>query len=174
MINKDTYKRLTRRNEYGTALVKCEACYIQDKCDFTKETCCEELQDRLAELEDKIENGTLVELPLAVGDHFWAIHKLCDKCGKYDFDGNWGYERCNYDYPEYSGNERGRGYLDDSYLVDYVGIHCLAEVREHTIYDLEQIGNFIRDGDFGKKVFTTKAEAEARLKELQENNNEEY
>ena len=57
------YKRLTRRNEDGTTWVKCPACEIYDICDFTHECCCEELQDRLAELEDKIENGTLVELP---------------------------------------------------------------------------------------------------------------
>lgn len=162
MINKDTYMRLTCRHPDGKHISIIETKQLPK----TRE--CELVLDRLAELEDKIMDGTLVELPLAVGDHFWAIHKLCDKCGKYDFDGNWGYERCNYDYPEYSGNERGRGYLDDSYLVDYVGIHCLAEVREHTIYDLEQIGKFIRDGDFGKKVFTTKAQAEAKLKELQE------
>lgn len=56
------YKRLTRRNEDGTTLVKCADCYIQDKCDFTKETCCEELQDRLAELEDKIENGEIGDI----------------------------------------------------------------------------------------------------------------
>ena len=55
------YKRLTRRNEDGTTWVKCAVCDIQDKCDFTKECCCQELQDRLAELEDKIEQGTLVQ-----------------------------------------------------------------------------------------------------------------
>lgn len=57
------YERLTRRNTDGTTWVKCAVCDIQDKCDFTKETCCQELQDRLAELEDKIEQGTLKEIP---------------------------------------------------------------------------------------------------------------
>lgn len=53
------YKRLTGRNEDGTTYVKCADCYIQDKCDLTKEVCCEELQDRLADLEDKIDSGEL-------------------------------------------------------------------------------------------------------------------
>ena len=57
------YKRLTRKNKDGTTWVKCAVCDSQDKCDFTKETCCQELQDRLAEIEDKIEQGTLIEIP---------------------------------------------------------------------------------------------------------------
>ena len=32
-----------------------------------------EILHRLAELEDKIENGTLIELPCKVGDRIWAI-----------------------------------------------------------------------------------------------------
>lgn len=62
------YKRLTKRNEDGTTWVKCSACDNQDECDITKESCCRVLQDRLAELEDKIEHGTLIELPCKVGD----------------------------------------------------------------------------------------------------------
>ena len=73
------YKRLTRRNEDGTTWVKCAVCDIQDKCDFTKETCCQELQDRLAKLEDKIEKGTLIELPCKVGD---TVYKICPKCNE--------------------------------------------------------------------------------------------
>lgn len=67
------YKRLTRRNTDGTTWVKCANCDIQDKCDFTKETCCQELQDRLAELEDKIERGTLMELACKKGDKVYQV-----------------------------------------------------------------------------------------------------
>lgn len=66
-------ERLTRRNADGTTWVKCASCDIQDKCDFTKESCCQELQDRLAELEDKIEQGTLIELPCKVGDIMYQV-----------------------------------------------------------------------------------------------------
>lgn len=78
------YKRLTRRNQDGTTWVKCAVCDIQDKCDFTKESCCQELHNRLAELEDKIEQGTLIELqdrkPLMWGKDGDTIH--CQHCGK--------------------------------------------------------------------------------------------
>ena len=55
------YKRLTERDEDGITFLNCTNCYIEDKCDATKETCCDELKDRLAELEDKIESGELCD-----------------------------------------------------------------------------------------------------------------
>lgn len=57
------YKRLTDRDDDGIPYVKCADCYIRDKCDLTKEVCYQELKDRLAEIEDKIEAGTFVEVP---------------------------------------------------------------------------------------------------------------
>ena len=54
------YKRLTDRDDDGMPYVKCADCYIRDKCDLTKEVCYQELQDRLAEIEDKIESGELI------------------------------------------------------------------------------------------------------------------
>lgn len=57
------YERLTDRDDDGMPYVKCADCYIRDKCDLTEEVCYQELQDRLAELEDKIERGELVEAP---------------------------------------------------------------------------------------------------------------
>lgn len=54
------YERLTDRDDDGMPYVKCADCYIRDKCDLTKEVCYQELQDRLAELEDKIERGELI------------------------------------------------------------------------------------------------------------------
>lgn len=62
------YKRITRRNEDGTTWVKCVCCDNVATCDYTKESCCQVLQDRLAELEDLIEQGLLVKLPCRVGD----------------------------------------------------------------------------------------------------------
>lgn len=55
------YKRLTDRDDDGIPYVKCADCYIRDKCDSTKEVCYQELQDRLAEIEDKIESGEIVD-----------------------------------------------------------------------------------------------------------------
>ena len=40
------------------------------------------IYNRLAELEDKIENGTLVELPCKVGDTVWCIYRYEDCFGR--------------------------------------------------------------------------------------------
>lgn len=72
MINKETYKRLTKVHiakdgdgsgfETGTKWVEKLS---QDG----------DILHRLAELEDKIENGTLFELPCKVGDKFWWVNE---------------------------------------------------------------------------------------------------
>lgn len=72
------YKRITRRNEDGTTWVKCVCCDNVDTCDYTKDSCCQVLQDRLAELEDLIENGTLIELPLDIDILEDYAHKIFD------------------------------------------------------------------------------------------------
>ena len=63
MINKDTYKRITARLTNGKAVVD----FIASGAGRMKTV------DRLAELEDKIMDGTLVELPCKVGDNAVAI-----------------------------------------------------------------------------------------------------
>lgn len=60
MIDFENYERLTVKN-VGR--------YTQIKDDYSTFDCLR----RLAELEDKIENGTLVELPCKVGDTAMAI-----------------------------------------------------------------------------------------------------
>ena len=53
------YKRLTDYEENGTVSISCEL---------------SDVIDRLAELEDKIENGTLIELPCKFGDKFYLVY----------------------------------------------------------------------------------------------------
>lgn len=71
------YKRLTNNNsdEYDTRVDFCTGCYSYKYgfCDNPDGECSNftrfcEMYNRLAELEDKIEAGTLVELPVKVGD----------------------------------------------------------------------------------------------------------
>ena len=81
-----------------------------------------ELYRKLAELEDKIENGTLIELPCKVGQPIWII------C----------YELWT-----------TKPFVDESFIKSFVQI---AMIMEH--------------GEIGKTVFLTKAEAEAKLREL--------
>lgn len=64
------YKRLTER------YVAEEGDFFEKGTRFTlKNAPDEEILERLAELEDKIENGTLVELPCKVGDIIYEVFK---------------------------------------------------------------------------------------------------
>ena len=73
-----SYKRLTNNNleEYNPELDFCAGCKYYGEpngCNRPNGTCGNyerfiETYNRLAELEDKIENGTLIELPCKVGD----------------------------------------------------------------------------------------------------------
>ena len=77
------YKRLTNKNldefnpEYDFC-IGCEYFGEPNGCNRWNGTCANyedfnELYNRLAEIEDKIENGTLVEIPCKVGDNAVAI-----------------------------------------------------------------------------------------------------
>lgn len=111
------YKRMTKRKEdCGWEFEKCNQC---SHCEVAYCDNAEDAITRLAELEDKIENGTLVEFPCKVGDKV------------YQFD---------------NGGE--------IYESEIKGL----------IYDC---GNFAFDERaIGTSIFLTKAEAEARLKAL--------
>lgn len=123
------YKRLTERDKNG--FVEFEEC---EKCDYCGSAGCdsfENARNRLAELEDKIENGTLVELPCKVGDTvYWVMDMNIFTCKVKGFSYN-----CN----------------------DDMGLRLLLQEIEPSV-------SFY----LGKRLFFTKAEAEARLKESQE------
>lgn len=59
------YQRLTKRRKDGSVALD----FYSNSKDFT----IVELKLRLAELEDKIENGTLVELPCKVGEIMYEV-----------------------------------------------------------------------------------------------------
>ena len=67
------YKRLTERR--GNLIIdKCANCEnVNNPQGCTDKICYEFMKSRLAELEDKIENGTLIELPCRVGETLWEI-----------------------------------------------------------------------------------------------------
>lgn len=75
MINKDTYKRLTERR--GSLVIdKCGNCpNVNNPQGCADKKCYEIMKNRLVELEDKIENGTLIELPCKVGDTVYEVFK---------------------------------------------------------------------------------------------------
>jgi hypothetical protein len=97
--------------------------------------CDEEILNRLAELEDKIEKGTLIELPCKVGDTVYV----------FDSDKN--------------GETKISEEIVKDYSIDSNGFSVLVQEREYTY--------FLSKGGLGVDWFLTKAEAEAKLKELQ-------
>ena len=140
------YKRLTTNNleEYDPEYDFCIECkYFGEPngCNRPNGTCDNydrfmETYNRLVELEDKIENGTLRDFPCTVGDEvFWA----CD--------------------------------LDKQYSQVMHGVVIgLSVSPKNTVWVSVKYDDGLSFDhtveSWGKSVFLTKAEAEARLKEL--------
>lgn len=91
--------------------------------------------DRLAELEDKIKKGTLIELPCKVGE---IVYGVVSKCSIID--------NC-----EFRNSERE---------------NCLRGICEEHIKEVPF--DLVFQNYMGKTIFTSKEEAEAKLKELKE------
>ena len=138
------YKRLTMRNNnlIDTNCKNCKQCkkvgrkYICN--DMT--ACDEEIINRLAELEDKIENGTLVELPCKVGQKIWYVSYIrIEEDREINILEEWDVEKID---------------IYDDVII------CRLTHKGTDHY------NTARNDEFGEKWFTDKAEAEAKLKEL--------
>ena len=125
-------KRLTTKGEVGIGLTETSGNIVKDY---------EKVVNRLSELEHKIENGTLIELPCKVGD---TVYKVYGKCGGNGcpYNGNNGQWRCHY-----KGKERCKAFIDECNF------------------------SYVMLNEIGKNIFVTKEAAEARLKELQEKQN---
>jgi hypothetical protein len=97
-----------------------------------------EMYQRFAELEDKIENGTLVELPCKVGDEIYIVSKL-------------GIE-------EFTVKAISVTILDhDCWGTNYIQF---VDKNGHRKFNYQ-----VYFSEIGKTVFLTKAEAEKKLKE---------
>jgi hypothetical protein len=93
--------------------------------------------ERLAELEDKIEQGKMLELPCKVGDTVWEIF--------------------------YSKYEERILELEVTQIVMHETISYRCKTKTRCLYSY----GWVKNEDFGKTVFLTKAEAEQKLKQLQ-------
>ena len=127
--------RMTHKTEYGNYAIKCEDCKYKDECEGHDVDCEYYLLRELGRLEDKLENGTLIELPCKVGDKVY--YETFTRNGKQNM-GIQGHE--------------------------VLGIRVLVMAKNN-------YGNMWTEiplSCFGKDTFLTKAEAEAKLKELRE------
>lgn len=119
----------------------------------------EEPMKRLQELEDKLENGQLVELPCKVGDTVYGVgfndcedaHTTDEKKKRKIFNVcntmNGRCDKCEYGRPK---------------IEEFVCTHIQISA-EPTLIVGQKCENY-----FAENVFTDKIKAEARLKELQE------
>lgn len=137
------YKRLTRRDEEGNALIGDLACIF-------KGTHLHKAVNRLAELEDKIERGEIFEFPCLPDDKVYAVTmggckgKDQDDC----FNQNSDCRSCKY-----------------SNWIIQEGICESIELYKENINICLLNGDICRSDE----VFKDKDQAEARLKEIQGN-----
>lgn len=131
------YERLTGKSECGyNNLDACLNCDLEMDCGLCPDW--GKALDRLAELEDNMENGTLIELPCKIGDTIWVV----DESWGHREDGTWG-----------STSEMHEGKV---YSFTYYGA-CLHVEDDFT-------SNCYL---WGEDAFPTREEAEKRLSELQ-------
>ena len=70
------YERITERDEYGNAdIIDVDMLEMFGHLTFTDLFRVTKALNRLAELEDKIEDSTLVELPCKIGDKLYYVNK---------------------------------------------------------------------------------------------------
>ena len=105
--------------------------------------------DKLAKYEDLEEQGRLIKLPCKVGDIVYCIFNRYTKC---TFS-NEEFDECSCQGCEYDCDSKKENY-----------------VQEMWAYSLDWIVTNLKN--FSKTVFLTKAEAEAKLKELRGGENE--
>ena len=111
--------------------------------------------NRLAELEDKIEQGTLIELPCKVGDRVYIDSRVWSGgvCWQHD----------------YLGSPSKLFYVGKIFYFKINKKQFLMKIRVYAEYsNLRYKTKCFAVSAIGKTVFLTREEAEKRLKELQE------
>lgn len=132
----EKYNRFTKRTKYGIEVYDGEGTFIISCGGYATK----EALNRLAELEDKLENGKLVELPCKVGDTVYRV--MADRRIKQPYEykviGFW-YSvnnECNYLH---------LGRYTDGVFVSFISVPF---------------------SEFNRMLFLTKEEAEKKVKEL--------
>lgn len=132
------YKRLTERDEYGNAdIIGLSTEKLFGELYFDEINLLTKALNKLAFLEDKIENGTLVELPCKVGDTVYSNERI----------------------------------MFEPLTVKVITIHQSIKFPvSYTVIAMAKNGRgiYLSRDNFNEDWFLTKAEAEAKLKELQE------
>lgn len=105
---------------------------------------------KLKDYEDLEEQGRLLKLPCKVGDTVYCIFNRYTKCTS----SNERFDECSCQWCEYECDSKKENYVQDM-----------------RAYSLDWIVTNLKN--FGKTIFPTKSEAEAKLKELRGGENED-
>lgn len=108
-----------------------------------------DLREKLAAYEQAEEQGFLLRLPCKVGDTVWVVTSPFNV-----FDGI-----------EYDENMKDEVY--EAFISSVTFYECGEQYRIYAKATNHFIGAYFRKCDFGKTVFLTKEEAEAKLKEME-------
>ena len=109
---------------------------------------------KLADYEDLEEQGRLIKLPCKAGDTVYVVTSPFNV----------------FDDIEYDENTKDEVY--ESYVSSTTFYKSGEQYRIYAKATNHFIGAYFRECDFGKTVFLTKSEAEAKLKELRGGENE--
>ena len=152
-------ERLTERFENGQVGVagcgkNCK--YSYKYCENAEERCpvFNEIYEKLAAYEDAEEQGLLLRLPCKVGDTVWLVTSPFNV----------------FDDIEYDENMKDEVY--EAFISSVTFYECGEQYRIYAKATNHFIGAYFRKCDFGKTVFLTKEEAEAKLKEMEGANGE--
>lgn len=146
-------ERLTERFENGqVGVAGCGKNCKHDHrfCENAREDCptFDDIYEKLATYEDLEEQGKLVKLSCKVGDTVWVVTSPFNV----------------FDDIEYDDDMKDEVY--ESYVSSVSFYECGEQYRIYAKATNHFIGAYFRECDFGKTVFLTQSEAEAKLKEL--------
>ena len=135
----EEYKRLTKKADVNLL-----------DCEYSCGSLHLEVVKRLGELEDKIENGTLIELPCAINN---IVYQVCEK----------------------PNNNPFVKLTNEFFIIQHkIGDIKMSMIGTKPIFRIltlnNELGIMAWSGEhIGTQLFLTEAEAEAKLKELQSN-----
>lgn len=144
---------LVKENYEKESLKTLYSCYGEKPNSYYSN--CEEgycAMEKLADYEDAEEQGRLIKLPCKVGDTVYVVTSPFNV----------------FDDIEYDENMKDEVY--ESYVSSITFYECGEQYRIYAKATNHFIGAYFRECDFGKTVFLTKSEAEAKLKELRGSN----
>lgn len=126
-----------------------------------------ELREKLKEYEDLEEQGKLVILPCKIGDTYYSIEVNTDSCEECAFFQK-GYYCDDWCTNNAVRDEDGDTLINPQYSDKAFCKKHFYEINKCCFDDIDEIFNLRQC--FGKTVFLTKSEAEAKLKELRGKN----